>query len=340
MRDVGARLRVDLAKLRQHRAANAIPGVVRIRICRIRHVRYLILFKPFQYIFSFYGKQWPNHVISPILHAREAAKTRAAHEIMEDGLRLIIEMMRHRDPGGGSLQLLPRGLEGLVAEDARGLLQTEPLLRRVRRSRDMHRLKRDGQLRAEFRRKRLIAVRLRTTDAVMDMHRPQRKAHPRLQGVQRIQQENRVRTTRKPDHDAIARPDQLIFLDISFDFQHKRIHAKLLSKTKAEKPASLHLILLSNLSLFIRFDDDFVRQLQSEDLAGLLHREFLRFYVDLFLFQLLTVLLFVGDGGIEALFLGLVIPLLLPEGLAPDVDGDCKEQHHDRDTDDRQTIAG
>ena len=82
--------------------ANAISGVVRIRVRRIRHVRYLILFKPFQYIFSFYGKQWPNHVISPILHAREAAKTRAAHEIMEDGLRLIIEMMRHRDPGGRS----------------------------------------------------------------------------------------------------------------------------------------------------------------------------------------------------------------------------------------------
>ena len=279
-------------------------------------------------------------MISPILHAREATKTRAAHEIMEDGLRLIIEMMRHRDPGGRRRHLLPRGLEGLVTEDARGLLQAEPLLRRVRRSRDMHRLKRDGQLRAEFRRKRLVAVRLRATDAVMDMHRPQRKAHPHLQRVQRIQQEDRIGAARKADHDAIARPDQLIFLDISFDFQHKRIHAKLLSKTKVEKPASLHLILLSNLLLFIRFDDDFVRQLQSEDLAGLLHREFLRFYVDLFLFQLLAVLLFVGDGSIQTLFLGLVIPLLLPKCLAPDVDGDCKKQHHDRDADDRQTVAG
>ena len=340
VRDVGARLRVDHAKLRQHRAANAIPGVVRIRVRRIRHVRYVILFKPFQYIFSFYGKQWPNHVISPILHAREAAKPRAAHEIMEDGLRLIIEMMRHRDPGGGSPHLLPRGLEGLVTEDARGLLEAESMLRRVFWSRDMHRLKRDSELRAELLRKRLIAVRLRATDAVMDMHRPQRKAQPRLQRVQRIQQEDRIRTARKADHDAIARADQLIRPDISFDFQHKRIHATLLSKTKVEKPVSLHLILLSIFLLFIRFDDDFVRQLQSEDLTGLLHREFLRFYVDLFLFQFLAMLLFVGDGSIQALFLGLIIPLLLPKRLAPDVDGDRKEQHHDRDADDRQTVAG
>ena len=196
MRDVGARLRVDLAKLRQHRAADTIPGVVRIRVRRIRHVRYIILFKPLQYIFSFYGKQWPNHVISPILHARKAAKPRAAHEIMEDGLRLIIEMMRHRDPGGRSLrQLLPCGLEGLVTEDARGLLQAEPMLRRVRRSRDMHGLKRDVELRAKLLRKHLVAVCLRATDAVMDMHCPQRKVHPGLQRVQRIQQKDRIGTT-------------------------------------------------------------------------------------------------------------------------------------------------
>ena len=103
------------------------------------------------------------------------------------------------------------------------------MLRRVRRSRDMHGLKRDVELRAKLLRKRLIAVRLRATDAVMDMHRPQRKAHPALQRVQRIQQKDRIGTTRKADHDAVARTDQLIRPDISFDFQHKRIHAKLLS---------------------------------------------------------------------------------------------------------------
>ena len=94
------------------------------------------------------------------------------------------------------------------------------MLRRIRRCLDMHRLKRDSQLRAELRRKRLVAVRLRAADAVVDVHRPQRKAHPSLQRVQRIQQEDRIRAARKADHDAIARTDQLIFLDISFDFQH------------------------------------------------------------------------------------------------------------------------
>ena len=93
----------------------------------------------------------------------------------------------------------------------------------------MHGLERDVELRAELLRKRLIAVCLRATDAVMDMHRPQRKVHPGLQRVQRIQQEDRIGTTRKADHDAVARTDQLIRPDISFDFQHKRIHAKLLS---------------------------------------------------------------------------------------------------------------
>ena len=93
----------------------------------------------------------------------------------------------------------------------------------------MHGLERDVELRTELLRKRLIAVCLRATDAVMDMHRPQRKAHPGLQRVQRIQQEDRIGATRKADHDAVARTDQLIRLDISFDFQHKRIHAKLLS---------------------------------------------------------------------------------------------------------------
>ena len=114
----------------------------------------------------------------------------------------------------------------------------------------------------------------------------------------------------------------------------------LLKKAKVEKPASLHLILRKNHLLFIRFDDDFVRHLQSEDLTGFFHREFLRLYVDLLFFQLLAVLLFIGDGGIETLFLGLVIPLLLPKGLPPDVDGDRKEKHDDGDTDDGQSVAG
>ena len=91
--------------------------------------------------------------------------------------------------------MLPCCLEGLITEDACSLLQAEPMLRRVRRSRDMHGLERDLELRAELLRKRLVAVRLRATDAVMNMHCPQRKAHPGLQRVQRIQQKDRIGTT-------------------------------------------------------------------------------------------------------------------------------------------------
>lgn len=130
-------------------------------------------------------KQRADHPPPPGLHARKARKPRAARQVQEHRLRLIIHVVRHGDDV--RMEVTPRFLQEIVTRVPPGLLQRLPMAAGKGRHVRMAAVKRHAVKLAEPTHELLVRIRRRAADAVVQVRGVQREPHRGGKRPQRVQ---------------------------------------------------------------------------------------------------------------------------------------------------------
>ena len=154
-------------------------------------------------------KKRPDQTQVPVLEGpavrrdpREAAKPAAAHKMQQDRLRPVVRMMGNRNAVRAGLRGHPRKFA--VPHGPAGLLDADALLLRERRHIHRYNHKRNLFLFAKCPAERLVALRLRAADLMVDVHRgkPQRQLLRKL--VKHHKKAQRVASAGKSGHNAVS----------------------------------------------------------------------------------------------------------------------------------------